>query len=109
MTGRHLPWGEPRSLGRVRTFQTVSRQRTARREPGSDDALAGRPFRVDLPLNHRHDATAAPLDDVVPVADEHDLAVPNARDQAFERLRTVDQAGDAGRDCLADRDGDVLL
>jgi hypothetical protein len=44
-----------------------------------------------LPLDRSDDAAAATLNDVVPVTDEHDLAVPDACDQAHQRGRAVDQ------------------
>lgn len=64
---------------------------------------------LGLALDHGHDAPAAALDDVVPVADEHDLAVPHAGDQAFQGRWAVNEFRDRRRHRLAHRYSDVLL
>jgi hypothetical protein len=40
-------------------------------------------------LYDSYDPARAALDDVVPVSDQHDLAVADARDQALQRRRAV--------------------
>jgi hypothetical protein len=62
-----------------------------------------------LTLDHGDNATAAAFDDVVPVADEHDLTIPHTGDQAFQGRRAIDEFRDRRRHRLPHRYGNVLL